>query len=585
MALNDFAAAITAVNTIAEELLPDVEAELASAYTAANTQAAGVLTADATWHKPDADEVYDNDELRRRIEASLAHAKGELDASIAHRLGAPPGDYDVSGIAAAVAGRHREAVQAALLDGWNEGKSVDQMAEILAGIGQSSPSLVARTSMNGMSNATSLSGAHYAEVELKEWLSAEDDRVRDTHVELDGEQQPLTGTFTNGCRFPGDLNGPPEEVWNCRCTLIYPDPPDRPDGRTADGGLMPDTVEPMHTLTSAAAIRAAGTPPVLATWSSPGLAYLNTPTGDGRALTGDITWATLPLPLMAQLEDAHGSMPTMRSQMAGGIDHIALDGNAFPASGVLDDTEDGRAALSALETGRYGVSIDLAVEEWEMALDAEAWGWLFGIEQEEAEDPPPANEGPSMAKDAGLVPEDAIVFKETSEDELLVITKGRIRGATIVPFAAFEKARIVITASGEQGAPEMIRYTAPITLVITRAPAGVSTDVLAAVAALEDAVEADKLPALATAVSSGILTPDEARAALGRPPLADPQPASQAPLSTDTAQLLSELRSSAAEREAALETLTQKVGSMAAAPAKITFHRDEQGRITGAERS
>ncbi len=225
MADTDFARAISAVNARAEELLPDLEAELTTAYATAADQAAGSLTADATWHKPDADEVYDQAELRQRIEDALHFAKGELDSSIAQRLGAPPGDYDVPGIASAVAGRHREAVQQALLDGWNEGKSVDQMTEILHGIGQSSPALIARTSMNGMSNATSLSGAHYAEVEVKEWLTAEDDRVRDTHAEIDGEQQPVTGIFTNGCRFPGDPNGPPEEVWNCRCTLVYPEAP------------------------------------------------------------------------------------------------------------------------------------------------------------------------------------------------------------------------------------------------------------------------------------------------------------------------------------------------------------------------
>ncbi len=349
-----------------------------------------------------------------------------------------------------------------------------------------------------------------------------------------------------------------------------------------------DTVNPIAAaLTAAAEERATGAPPILATWASPGIAYLNQKTGDGRALTGDISWAALPLPLMAQLSDSHGGMPVMESHMAGGIDALALEGNAFPASGVIDDTEHGREALTALETGRYGVSIDLAVEEWEMALDAEAWGWLFGIEQEDAEDPPPPNEGPSEAKDAGLVKEDAIVFKESSDDELLVITKGRIRGATIVPFAAFEDARIEITASGEQGAPEMIRYTAPITLVVSRVPAGVSSDVLAAITALEQAVELDKVPSLSAAVQAGILTENEAREALGRPPLTDPapHPAPAANESKAMADVLQELRATAADRDAALSTLRETVAKIDVRPAgKITFIRDEAGRIIGAER-
>jgi len=44
--------------------------------------------------------------------------------------------------------------------------------------------------------------------------------VRPTHAEC-GEQGPVEmgGVFANGLRFPGDPNGGPEEVCNCRCWL------------------------------------------------------------------------------------------------------------------------------------------------------------------------------------------------------------------------------------------------------------------------------------------------------------------------------------------------------------------------------
>lgn len=55
---------------------------------------------------------------------------------------------------------------------------------------------------------------------LKVWLATPDSRVRDSHARLDGEERKTDDEFSNGCRYPGDPNGAPEEVYNCRCTLI-----------------------------------------------------------------------------------------------------------------------------------------------------------------------------------------------------------------------------------------------------------------------------------------------------------------------------------------------------------------------------
>lgn len=60
----------------------------------------------------------------------------------------------------------------------------------------------------------------------QQWLATLDDRTRDTHRELDGEVIDIAkdkwhpAKFSNGCKFPGDPAGPPEEIYNCRCTLI-----------------------------------------------------------------------------------------------------------------------------------------------------------------------------------------------------------------------------------------------------------------------------------------------------------------------------------------------------------------------------
>jgi hypothetical protein len=55
---------------------------------------------------------------------------------------------------------------------------------------------------------------------VKVWLSAGDDRVRDSHVELDGEAIPVDETFDNGLDFPRDPSGEAGEVINCRCDVL-----------------------------------------------------------------------------------------------------------------------------------------------------------------------------------------------------------------------------------------------------------------------------------------------------------------------------------------------------------------------------
>ena len=47
-----------------------------------------------------------------------------------------------------------------------------------------------------------------------------DNRTRTWHRELHGEVRELEELFSNGLLYPGDPNGDPGEVWNCRCTLI-----------------------------------------------------------------------------------------------------------------------------------------------------------------------------------------------------------------------------------------------------------------------------------------------------------------------------------------------------------------------------
>lgn len=55
----------------------------------------------------------------------------------------------------------------------------------------------------------------------KRWSGVLDTRERDSHLAIEGETVPFFDRFSNTLLYPGDLNGPPEEVFNCRCVAIY----------------------------------------------------------------------------------------------------------------------------------------------------------------------------------------------------------------------------------------------------------------------------------------------------------------------------------------------------------------------------
>jgi phage portal protein BeeE len=58
-------------------------------------------------------------------------------------------------------------------------------------------------------------------VTAKIWLTARDDRVRDTHQALEGQKRPLDQPYSNGLMFPGDPSGPLSEICACRCVELY----------------------------------------------------------------------------------------------------------------------------------------------------------------------------------------------------------------------------------------------------------------------------------------------------------------------------------------------------------------------------
>ena len=119
-------------------------------------------------------------------------------------------------------------IQSVVMQSILQGESIPHMAQRIANtMGESNRAATtryARTAMTGAENAGRVDAYKRAEdmgIDLEqEWLATLDRRTRDSHRQMDGESVKVGERFSNGCRYPGDPHGPPEEIWNCRCTLV-----------------------------------------------------------------------------------------------------------------------------------------------------------------------------------------------------------------------------------------------------------------------------------------------------------------------------------------------------------------------------
>lgn len=85
----------------------------------------------------------------------------------------------------------------------------------------------ARTAVTGAQNAGRQDSYLQAEnmgIELeKEWVSTLDGRTRPEHADADGQVVEIDESFIVGgekLEYPGDPNGSPWNIYQCRCTMI-----------------------------------------------------------------------------------------------------------------------------------------------------------------------------------------------------------------------------------------------------------------------------------------------------------------------------------------------------------------------------
>ena len=122
----------------------------------------------------------------------------------------------------------KKQISASVTSSILQGKSIPRIAKDLQTrvpeMNKSSAIRTARTAVTGAQNAGRMDSYVAAEkmgIKVrKEWLATIDGRTRHSHAMLDGKVVDKDKKFENGCMFPGDPNGAPEETYNCRCTMV-----------------------------------------------------------------------------------------------------------------------------------------------------------------------------------------------------------------------------------------------------------------------------------------------------------------------------------------------------------------------------
>lgn len=117
----------------------------------------------------------------------------------------------------------QDSVYIGMLKGESMKKVADRIQQV-TGSDEATAIRNARTSVISASNqgkmATFERAAKMGIKVKKEWVSARDNRVRDSHAALNGIQVEWDKKFPNGLKCPCDPSGRPEEVYNCRCTMV-----------------------------------------------------------------------------------------------------------------------------------------------------------------------------------------------------------------------------------------------------------------------------------------------------------------------------------------------------------------------------
>ena len=114
------------------------------------------------------------------------------------------------------------SIKTLLTEGYQSGKGINYVANLLTKrfdqLTTWESKRIARTEIHNSHNTAVMDTYNEIGVEYTMWIAADDDRTRESHLEINGEIIPMGGTYSNGLKYPGDTDGPIEEWINCRCS-------------------------------------------------------------------------------------------------------------------------------------------------------------------------------------------------------------------------------------------------------------------------------------------------------------------------------------------------------------------------------
>jgi HK97 family phage portal protein len=118
----------------------------------------------------------------------------------------------------------REAIDQQFAVGTTVDEIIDIIRDRVAGEGGiTRANRIARTEALAAANTGKFEGYRQMGVTDLEWLTSNDEYVRETHNAVAGGRTELGTPFRVGeayLLYPGDPAGPPEEIVNCRCTVL-----------------------------------------------------------------------------------------------------------------------------------------------------------------------------------------------------------------------------------------------------------------------------------------------------------------------------------------------------------------------------